>query len=183
MPPLEPLVLIGYFPKKVVQRMEWLKAGGVKAIRSVSECMAKGPPNWMEHWTHNEMWVYDTIAAAWAVVPAEERDEYEMQAYRMLPVKWNEGKRVEVELPELCVEPLPEDFENVGFDAVSLEEGFAGFGHSPLSCNGMAEEIATNEHCLLDDVEMAARVAGRFSRGNAEPGPYYVVEVLRQVGR
>ncbi len=181
--PLATLALIGYFPKRVMQRPTSLKAASVKAIRSVSECMSKGPPNWMERWTHNEMWVYDTIAAAWAVVPAEERDDYEMQAYRILPMKWDEGKSVKVELPELCIEPLPEGFESAGFDAVSLEEGTAGFGHSPLSCNGMAEQIPTNEHCLLDDVEMAARVAGRFSRGNAEPGPYYVVEVLRQVER
>src|SRR3954454_23186760 len=108
------LALIGYFPKKVQQRPDWLKAEGVTAIRSVSDCVSEGPDNWIQRWTHNEMWVYSTIAAALAVVPESERGEYELHAYRMLPVKWDEGVESEFPIPALDVEPLPPEFQSVG---------------------------------------------------------------------
>jgi hypothetical protein len=181
---MQQLVLIGYFPKKVVRRPDWLKAPAVSAIRSASECSSPGPPDWIRHWTHNEMWVYSTIAAALAAVPEADRSEYELHAYRILPFKWDQGNEIAVSIPPLDVESLSSDFRSIGFDAVSIQNGVAGFGCSPLSCNHMAQEIATNEHCLLEDVETAMRTALEFSRGNVEPGPYYVVEVLlrRPVG-
>jgi hypothetical protein len=177
---MQPLVLIGYFPKKVVQRPDWLKAAGVSAIRSVCECVSAGPPDWIQRWTHNEMWVYSTIPAAWAVVPENERPEYELQAYRMLPMAWNVGTEKPFAIPPLDVESLPADFQSVGFDVVSIESSAEGFGHSPLSCNHMAQEITTNKDCLLDDIDIAKQTADTFSRGHVEPGPYYVVEVLRR---
>jgi hypothetical protein len=63
-----------------------------------------------------------------------------------------------------------------GFDVVTF---FAGTSpeHSPLSCNGMAKKIPTNEHCLIDSFEeaQAALVRGDFK--NAEPGPYRIFAV------
>jgi len=177
---MQPLVLIGYFPKKVVQRPHWLNAAGVNAIRSVCECISSGPGDWIQRWTHNEMWVYSSIAAAWKIVPQDDRSLYELQAYRMLPTAWDGGTEKPFPIPPLHVEPLPTDFQSVGFDVVSIEGAHGGFGHSPLSCNSMAQEIATNEHCLLDDIDVAMRTANAFSHGNVEPGPYYVVEVLRR---
>ena len=48
---------------------------------------------------------------------------------------------------------------------------------SPLSCNVLAAEMETNEHCLLPSFERAAQLLeeGRFT--NAEPGPYRVFAV------
>jgi hypothetical protein len=177
---MQPLILIGYFPKKVVQRPDWLTAAGVTAIRSVCECVSSGPPDWIQRWKHNDMWVYSTIDAAWEVVPKDERSEYEMQAYRMLPTEWDEGTEKPFAIPPLEVEPLPRGFQSVGFDVVSIENGTAGFGHSPLSCNHMAQEIRTNANCLLDDIDVAKQTASAFSSGNVEPGPYFVIEVLRR---
>jgi len=54
-----------------------------------------------------------------------------------------------------------------------------GFECSPLSCNLMALEVAVTRHCLVDDLEAARELARRFSVEEPEPGPYYVVEVLR----
>jgi hypothetical protein len=93
---------------------------------------------------------------------------------------WDEGTEKPFAIPPMNVEPLPDDFQSVGFDVVSIENGSAGFGHSPLSCNHMAQEIATKENCLLDDLNLAKQTAKTFSHGYVEPGPYFVVEVLRQ---
>lgn len=172
------LALIGYFPKKVVHRPDWLKAAGVTAIRSVSTCISKAPEGWIQSWTHNDLFIYSTRAAAAAVVPQAELGQYELHAYRMLPSVFDHGERRAIELPKLGVEPLAPEFQSVGFDAVSRSWA-STFDCSPLSCNLMAQEIATNEHCLLSNLAVAEEVAHRFAREEPEPGPYYVLEVLR----
>ena len=110
-------------------------------------------------------------------VPAAERTGYELHAYRMLPRVFDSGESKPFELPKMEIEPLTEEFELLGYDAVGY---FNGFACSPLSCNSMAEAIETNEHCLLQSLDVAKEVAMRFSQEEPEPGPYYVVEVLRR---
>lgn len=76
-------------------------------------------------------------------------------------------------------DPVPPDFRSLGFDSVSRSmESILGFECSPLSCNSMADEIATNAFCLFPTLEDALAGADRFSREQPEPGDYYVVEVM-----
>jgi len=60
-----------------------------------------------------------------------------------------------------------------GFDVATF---FAGNSAecSPLSCNGVASEIETNRHCLLNSFEAAedALNSGKFAVG--EPGPHRI---------
>jgi hypothetical protein len=46
-----------------------------------------------------------------------------------------------------------------------------------LSCNGLAAEIETNQHCLLRSLEEAQQLleSGRFD--NSEPGPFRILAV------
>jgi hypothetical protein len=179
-PPMESLPLIGYFPKRVEHRPDWLKADGVKAVRSASNCISSGPEGWIDHWKHNEMWLYSTEAAAESVIPDEQRPQFELHAYRMLPAVFDGGERAPLELPILQIQSLPPGYNAIGFDAVSRRSYSNTFECSPLSCNYMAQEIVTNEHCLLENLAMAEQVAQRFSVEEPEPGPYYVVEILRR---
>ena len=198
--------LVGYFPKHRTTRSGFVSPYPdypnaafpaplpVEEICSVSECISHGPKDWIQHWTHNDMWLYSTQVAAWAVVSEAERSQFELHAYRILHVLFEDGERRSFELPQLQVsmagtsepvEPLSTEFAPLGFDAVSLDSpgfGTFQFGHSPLSCNGMAEVIETNEHCLLANLAMAQAIALRFSIERPEPGPYVVVEVLRGLG-
>ncbi len=171
-------ILIGYFPKRTMKRPEWLKAMSVDEVCSVSECVSRGPANWIDNWRHNEMWVYDSPELASSVVPEAERNEYDLYAYKILPVVFDEGSQQPFAVPELEVQPLPGAFERLGIDVVSRSFGNC-FDHSPLSCNGMAEHVAMNRHCLVEDVETAFRLAAEFEAGGCEPGPYHVVEVWR----
>ncbi|HEX8324294.1 MAG TPA: hypothetical protein VF595_10310 [Tepidisphaeraceae bacterium] len=182
-PPTQALSLIGYFPKQVEQRPDWLKADRVVAIRSVSDCISKGPANWINQWKHNTMYLYFSEATAESIIPEGQRSQFEIHAYRLLPAIFDTGMRMPLELPMSDIDPLPANFASVGFDAVSKLYEFhdSQFACSPLSCNSMAEEIETNEHCLLTDLTKAEEVALRFSIEEPEPGPYYVVEVLRRV--
>ena len=81
-------------------------------------------------------------------------------------------------LRSLSARRIPENAHLLGYDAVGADLG--GFPEcSPLSCNGGAEEFATNEWCLLETADEAAHAAARFSGEEWEPGTYYVVEVWR----
>jgi hypothetical protein len=120
--------------------------------------------------------VYDTEELAWSVVRAEERHKFKLYAYFMFPVRFDGGREEPYELPALSVEPLPSSFIRLGYDAVSRSTG-NDFECSPLSCNGMAEHVPVNRHCLVDTEQEAFKLAREFSAGNCETGPYYVVEV------
>jgi hypothetical protein len=174
------LTLIGYFPKIVASKPDWLNdAPVVEEICSVSGCISEPPPNWIETWKHNEMFVYDTPELAWSVVPEEDRHRYTLFAYRVLPRLFDKVNEIEWKLPDLEVGALPEGFASIGFDAVSRTCG-SNFECSPLSCNHMASHHPANRYCLIDDLDTAIAVARDFAVGNCEPGPYCVVEVLKQ---
>ena len=163
---------------------------GVEEICSVSECIVKSPPEWVEKWAHNtETWLFDTPEAAWSVVPAAERERYRLYAYRLLPVLFHEsGQETEHPLPEFTAVPVPGRFSCLGYDAVVRHVGTThsggnetpAFSCSPLSCNGMAAEYPVNRYCLVDDLDTAIAMARDFAAGNCEPGPYCVVEVWRR---
>ena len=184
-------LLIGYLPKQFTEAAGDIHApayAGVEEICSVSECIAKPPPDWVEKWAHNtDTWLFDTPGAAWSVVQAAER--YRLYAYRLLPVLFHEsGHEAEHPLPELTAVPIPAGFSFLGYDAVVRHVGTMHSGGneapaffcSPLSCNGMAKEYPVNRYCLVDDLDTAIPMARDFATGNCEPGPYCVVEVWRR---
>jgi hypothetical protein len=177
-------ILIGYFPKHILPRPDWLKAPHVLDICSVSECMSPGPKDWISLWRHNDMFLYDSEESARSV--ARDRSEngpFEILAYRIVPTLFNNGHPEPFALPALGVQELSGDFQLLGFDIVSRSMG-ACFECSPLSCNGIAESEAVNAHCLVDDAETAVRLALAFSSQviPCEPGPYCIMEVWRRTG-
>ena len=186
-------VLIGYLPKQFTKATGDMHAPaypGVEEICSVSECIAKSPPEWVDKWVHNtDTRLFDTPDAAWSVVPASDGERYRLYAYRLLPTLFHEsGEETEHPLPELTAVPIPDGFSRLGYDAVVRDVGKTegelnfppSFGCSPLSCNGMAEEYPVNRYCLVDDLDTAVPMARHFATGNCEPGAYCVVEVWRR---
>ncbi|MBI3415804.1 MAG: hypothetical protein HY043_10900 [Verrucomicrobia bacterium] len=176
-------ILIGYFPKRTMKRPDWLKAAGVEEVCSVSNCVSEDPDGWRDEWRHNEMWVYDTPELALSIIPETVRSEFELYAYKMFPVVFIDGQQQPFEIPNLHVQPLPGYFERLGVDIVSRSAG-SSFECSPLSCNHMAEQVEVTRQCLLEDVDVAFRLAAEFEAGGCEPGPYHVMEVwrLKQAG-
>lgn len=172
------LVLIGYFPKQATAKPDGLNAPVVREICSVSTCIAAAPDDWIDHWTHNDLWVYDTRDEAAAVVPSEAQSKFQIYAYRLLPVLFTDGEERPFEIPVVNPEPLPATYESLGFDIVSRSVGNS-FECSPLSCCDMAQEMMANEFCLLPTLPMAIAAAVKFSTEQPEPGPYLVLEVLR----
>ncbi len=179
---LPSFVLLGYCAKQKIT-LEGCE------LRSVSECIAKRPPEWAARWDFNRATCWNTEAEAWACVPEESKAEFAIFAYRLLPMLFDssgEGRAVALdqllpaELPSLPGEPAPAQHASIGYDVVerNIVLGTLGFGCSPLSCNGLAKEIPVNQFCLLDNLESALAIARRFGVEQPEPGPYVIIEVL-----
>jgi hypothetical protein len=62
------LLFAGYFPERIALRDAWLKAPDVREIWSVSDCISKGPPDWIDKWLHNDVGLFDTRALAVSVL-------------------------------------------------------------------------------------------------------------------
>lgn len=181
MAPSQNAIPIGYFPKRVQARPEWLKVSHVVDICSVSECISRGPVDWINLWRHNAMWCFDSPRIAKTVVPVEDAHAFQIFAYRMLPLQFDNSTDAEFAIPSLAIESMPPTFDFLGFDAVSRFAG-SSFECSPLSCNGAAESESVNPHCLIDDETEIIRLAKCFATesNRFEPGPYFIVEVWRR---
>jgi hypothetical protein len=172
----------GYFAKSVAPKPDWLGAAAVREICSVSNCISSPPEDWVYRWLHNDLGWFNTISDACAVVPADQRADFRLFAYRIYPEIFRAGARhVLVVASDVHPESIPRTFEPIGFDSVSkFMESILGFQCSPLSCNSLATEMDTNEYCLFHSLDAAIAGATRFSIEQPEPGDYYVVEVLER---
>ncbi len=114
--------------------------------------------------------------------------EFRLFGYRLLPIIFDESgnqRNVAIDhlsdfnLSEVLVAPDLSGYVSLGYDVVGLPPSpYTGFGHSPLSCNGMAQQVSVNRFCLLEEIEDAFVAAKRFGVEQPEPGPYVIVEVL-----
>ncbi len=169
----------GYFPKKATPRPEKYDLPGVVEIASVSQCIAKGPEDWIESWKWNELGFFGDVDIAESIVPESERSHFDVYAYEFLDERFAEGLAEAWTVPPLTCRPPGSDFEPLGFDVISKSLAHF-FECSPLSCNHAAKTFKANAHCLFDALDEAVAAAKVFSKGNWEPGPYYVARVLRR---
>jgi hypothetical protein len=169
----------GYFPKKATPRPEGYDLRGVVDIASVSDCIAKGPENWIESWTFNDLGFFDNVEAAEAVVPESDQSQFDVYAYEFLDERFVGGIAEPWTVPPLACRLPGSDFEPLGFDVVS-KSVTDFFECSPLSCNGKAATFRANAHCLFEALEDAIAAAEVFSKEEPEPGLYYVALVLRR---
>lgn len=181
-------VFLGYLPKHLVPRPEWLECPSVELIASVSECMSPAPPDRISRWEHNHLGLYDSEALAMAIIPEDALVPYTLIAYAAAPTVFHDGQRIDWN-PWVNLETSPPVLdsafdEHLGFDIVGFSNG-GFFECSPLSCNGVAKEIAVNRFCLVDDLERAMTIAADFSRPESRVEPaygYIVVDVRRRTG-
>ncbi len=174
-------ILIGYFPKKTKLMPEWLKATNVEMVCSASTCISEAPEGWINHWKHNECFLYNTIDDVGLILAKlNDKDEYDIYAFKRYPIRIENGTSNVESIPHVLVEPLTQNFEFLGYDAVSMSMS-PMFECSPLSCNRGAETMKVNKYCLFETYEEALSGAIEFSKGNWEPGPYYIVEIYRQL--
>ncbi len=177
------LVPIGFFPKDTTVPADWTDSDSVSEICSVSHCVTSGPEDWIDHWLHNDFGYYNSEQDALAIC-GDKAASFHLMAFRMLPAMFKDGLLLDFEVPDFPITQISDHYVQLGFDVSNATLGKSGFPFlecSPLSCNGFAKEIQVNQFCLVDTLESAIQLAKKVSVGGAEPGPYFVVEVLRSM--
>lgn len=176
--------------------LAWAVATDLKNLRRLTGrffARADLQPGLVDQDTHD-------YVARHVVLPNEETialDEWfdwDLYAYRLFPLRFVAGQQEPFQIPLLNTQPLSGAYQHLGYDLVSRSMDNV-FEHSPLWCNGWWNQVAVNRYCLLEELDGALRLAKYFSDGHtnssgayvgpAEPGPYFVAEVLRRrfVGR
>jgi len=170
-------IFVGYFPKTRLARPEGFKSAHVVEICSVSDCINASPEGWVDRWSHNELGFYDTEDLAQKVASSSP-DDYEVFAYRLYPLVFDNGRMSDFKVPVSPLEPST-GFKVIGYDIVSRSAS-SYFECSPLSCNYAAQKFAVNGCCLIERIADAIETCLEISAGNYEPGPYHLFEVLRK---
>ena len=182
----EHMIPLGYMMKRVMKRPDWLKQPKVEDIFSVSRCMSKDFCDWIGEWKHNVYyngyWFFNSpriirdIASRRGIV----LDDMTLFYYEGQENQYNADTRQWepfAPVPDfpLCVEPPSHKILH-GYDVATYYVNSSA-ECSPLSCNGLAEDIPTNAHCLLDDFQTAKTLLETGAFENSEPGPYRIIAV------
>lgn len=173
------MVPAGYMAKRV-QKPEGFGMDYVLDVYSVSSCVNDDFADYIEYWKYNGYWLFDSpeIIRTVARKNSIQLEETSLFYYEVYEMEFD-GKNWCPYQPEPSfptnVIPAPRK-KLGGFDVVTF---FAKNAPecSPLSCNGMAEEIRTNVHCLLTTFEEAYDKVTNGVFNNAEPGPYRIFAV------
>jgi hypothetical protein len=176
------MIPAGYMAKRVSSRPEWLKAERVVDIYSVSNCVLEDFDDYIDSWKHNGYWFFDSPEIIQEV--AEERS-VDLMGTRLfyyevyeLEFDGNEGLwkpfKPEPSFKTQVIIPSTKQLE--GYDVVTFFVRTSA-ECSLLSCNSLAEEVETNQHCLLCSLEHAQDLLRQGQFKNTEPGPYRIFSV------
>jgi len=171
---------VGYMAKRSCKKPEAFKLANAVDIYSVGNCVNDDFADYFNYWKHNGYWLFDSpeIIRALAKENSMGLDGcllfyYEANEMEFAGAGWRSFSP-EPSFPTNIVQPAQKRLE--GFDVVTFSAGNAP-ECSPLSCNGLADILHTNSHCLFEsfDEAEASLNSGKFE--GAEPGPYRIIAV------
>ena len=176
------MISAGYMYKNIESIPDWLKVENVADIYSVSNCISNDFCDYINYWKHNGFWLFDSLELINTIASENGISLRGMTPfyYRIHPLQWvgPESKwekfESEASFSTKVVEPVGTNLE--GFDFVSYSAQTSA-ECSPLSCNGLAQTISVNNHCLLDTFEIAKSTLESGDAVIGEPGPYRIFEV------
>jgi hypothetical protein len=161
------------------QAPDWMKAPAVRDVYSVSSCVNTDVTEDLPRWRQNGYGFFNYPGEIRSIARAIGFDLEGTQLfyYEAFEREFDDGQwfpiKADDDYETAVVMPHKKSLE--GFDVVTACDG--PNSHSPLSCNGVAAEVNTNEHCLFRTQEEAeaSLIGGRFE--DAEPGPYRIYAV------
>jgi hypothetical protein len=175
------MIPAGFMAKRVSPRPEWLAAEQVVDIYSVSGCISEAFADFIPHWKHNGYWLFDTpeVIRQLARETAIDLQETSLFYYEVYEHEFDEIAEAWREFepqPFPTQVVVPPERVLAGYDVVSFTVGTSA-ECSPLSCANLAQEVETNEHCLLASFEQAHELLERGRFNDTEPGPFRVFAV------
>jgi hypothetical protein len=176
------MIPAGYMYKRVAPRPEWLKASQVEDVFSVSGCISKDAFDWIDQWLHNGHWLFDSPEILKEAARLAEADlaGSTLFYYEVHPQQFDEQARAWSDIapePSFTTNVVPPARKTLqGYDVATFSVG-TSVECSPLSCNNLAGDLATNARCLFESFAAArtALEAGRFD--HSEPGPMRIFAV------
>jgi hypothetical protein len=176
------MIQVGYMAKRIVKWPDWLKANQVADVCSVSNCVSKDFADYINYWKHNGFWFFDSpqIISALARENSVDMTDTQLFFYEVYDLEYD-GDRESWEKfgPEESFTTnvvVPAKKSLAGYDIVTFSTGNSA-ECSPLSCNSIAREVSTNEHCLLISLEEAKKLLEEGKFKNSEPGPFRIFAV------
>ena len=176
------MIPVGYMAKRVSIRPAWIKAECVADVYSVSSCVSKDFADYISYWKHNGYWFFDSpeIIRELAQENSIDLTDTSLFYYEVHELEFDDTKgqwksfAAEPSFTTRVVVPMEKVLE--GYDVVTFSVRTSA-ECSPLSCNSLATEVQTNQHCLLASLDQAQQLLehGRFR--NTEPGPYRIFAV------
>jgi hypothetical protein len=176
------MIPVGYLAKRVFRRPDWHNAADVADLYSVSSCISRDFADYIKYGKHNGYWLFDSPKiiqdlAAEIGIDLAETTLFFYEAYE-LQIDETSGRWTEISpdssFPTQVV--LPKSKALVGYDIVTYSCGTTA-ECSPLSCNQLALEVETNQHCLITSFERAKQLIEEGKFHNSEPGPFRILEV------
>ncbi len=166
--------------KKVETRPEWLKAGKVAAIYSVSGCISKFFCDYIDHWKHNGYWFFDAPALIAEVAQAASTTlaGHQLFYYEVYEKEFEEeagiwtGFAANEAFATNVVAPATKRLE--GYDVVTFS-AHTSPECSPLSCNHLAAEGISVNRALPASVSAGSDTAcrgARLGQERARPLPH-----------
>jgi hypothetical protein len=174
------MIPVGYMAKQVSDKPGFLKASTDFEVYSVSSCINDYFADYINFWKHNGYWLFDSPEIIRAVAKENSIDLNGTQLfyYEAHEMEFDgRGWKTFAPEPSTPTNVTPPQRKRLeGFDVVTF---FAGNAPecSPLSCNGLAEKIPTNQHCLLESFEFAESCLNSGKFEGTEPGPYRIFAV------
>jgi hypothetical protein len=192
----------GYMFKKVGRRPDWLGAANVDDIYSLSGCISSNFTDYINYWKHNGYWLFDAPVTMAEICAENHLDlaDTTLFYYEVFCEEFDtNSRRWSAFEPELSfpthvfpthvfpthvfpTHVFPTHVEQPGvvrlegYDVVTFSANSSP-ECSPLSCNGLAAEIATNRHCLFETLEQAKRALEAGAFDHSEPGPFRIFAV------
>ena len=174
------MIPVGYMAKRIpTQAPDWLKAPTVRDIYSVSCCVNADLTEDVPRWKLNGYGLFNSPEEMVSVAKSEGLDLHGMSLFYYEAFEREfDGEEwfpiaADSEYQNQVLVPLAKRLE--GFDVVTCCDG--PNSHSPLSCNSVAAEVSTNEHCLLKTKEDAEMALTSQTLADSEPGPYRIYAV------
>lgn len=166
--------------KRVSKKPDWIRATQVVDIYSVSGCVSKDFADYINYWKHNGFWFFDSPEVIRAIA---QKNSINLEGTSLFYYESHElefdGENWKTYAPELSFQTnviVPSSKQLDGFDVVTFSCRTSP-ECSPLSCNGLAEKLPTNSHCLFGSFEEAEMSVKKGAFNNSEPGPYRIFSV------
>ena len=168
------MIPVGYMAKRIGPKPPWLNAPGVVDIYSVSSSSSEDFADYIPLWKHNAYWLFDSPAILQCVAQKNSISlagatlfYYEAHERELAEQGWRTFSP-DASIPTNILLPAQKQLE--GFDVVTFTAGNSP-EDSPLSCNGLAEDLPVNSHCLLNSFAEAESYLNSGRLTAASPAP------------